>query len=185
MDIIKQIKEAADKRKNFADLFVEEQKSLTAMALKIKEKEKRIEDLKQDLKKAETDLRYYRDELFPARMEEAGVIKFHLKGGELVRLEEKVKLNILKDDKPKLYDWMRKNGHESLIRNVISASFKAGEDQKALDFLRIGTEKTYNMQQKEDIATNTLEKWYRDQVAAGEPIPEQIEPYHFFKVSIK
>ena len=57
MDIIKQIKEAADKRKNFADLFVEEQKSLTAMALKIKEKEKGVEDLKQQLKDAEADLR--------------------------------------------------------------------------------------------------------------------------------
>mgnify|MGYP003130483306 FL=1 len=184
MDLIKQIKEAADK-KNFEDLHSNDQSSLTAMALTVKEKEKHIANLEEQLKKANADLRYYRDELFPSKMEEAGVIKFHLKGGGVVTLEEKVKLNILKDDKPKLYDWMRKNGHDSLIRNVVSASFKAGEDQKALDLLRIGTEKTYDMQQREDIATNTLEKWYRAQVAAGDPIPEQIEPYYFHKVTIK
>ena len=40
MDLIKQIKEAADKRKTFSDLHVDEQSSLTAMALNIKDKEK-------------------------------------------------------------------------------------------------------------------------------------------------
>ena len=52
MDLIKQIKEAADK-KNFEDLHSNDQSSLTAMALTVKEKEKHIANLEEQLKKGD------------------------------------------------------------------------------------------------------------------------------------
>ena len=186
MDLIKQIKEAADKRKTFSDLHVDEQSSLTAMALKIKEKEKGIEDLKQDLKKAEADLRYYRDELFPARMEEAGVIDFRLREtNEQVVLTRDMKVNVLKDNRPALHQWLRDNGHSALIKNVVSASFEAGQDEKALEFLEEGRSKNLSMSQQESVHSQTFMKWVRAQISANEPLPDVVEPYHFYKVSIK
>ena len=71
----------------------------------------------------------------PAAMAVVNLRTFTLASGHKVELENKVYAQISEARKAGAHEWLRKNNHGDIIKNVVTADFKAGEEELATEFV--------------------------------------------------
>ncbi len=82
----------------------------------LKAKKKKIEDALTEINK---DITRVSVEELGKLMTDAEVEKITIKGKGTLYLADELYASVLKDDRPALYDWMRKNKHGALIQDYI------------------------------------------------------------------
>ncbi len=119
------------------------------------------------------DLRILKTEMIPILMKEIGVKQFTLDSGEKVEVREIIKASIPTDPakRKSALDWLRKNGHEGLIKNDIIAHFGRGEDEKARKLFEYFVKKKVDAENKITVNANTLAAFVKEQLEGGKKIP--------------
>ena len=72
------------------------------------------------------------------------------------------------------YQWLRDQNLGDIIKNNVSVSFGAGEENKANQLMDLAASNGFRPQQKSDVAWNTLTAMYEERVKAGLDMPSDV-----------
>lgn len=82
-----------------------------------------LRDDKDDLKVLVTGnnkaLKELAEQILPEYMEENDIDKITIEGAGTVFIKQELYASVLADDREKLYEWLRDNGHEDLIKDWV------------------------------------------------------------------
>lgn len=153
-------------------------KSLSSLAEEVREKDQKIEELKQKLK----DTQYERDKLvqehIPDMMHELGMEQFVLNDGTGVEIKPEVYASIPEAKREMALEWLRQNGFGDLIKRTLTLQFGMGEDERAAETAKELYEEGHNFQQKTTVLPQTLKAFVREQDRNGNLLPEELFSIH-------
>ena len=133
--------------------------------------ETRIADLEQELKDAKQQHRKIAEDLLPAAMDEYGVAELKMDDGSQISVSPFYSASIPKDRQQDAFNWLSEQGHGSLIKNHVTASFGRGEDNLAKDLLAELGQRGMATQTKTWVEPMTLKSFVKEQVEKGENLP--------------
>jgi hypothetical protein len=141
--------------------------SISRLAERIIDFQKRITSIEDTLKTDKAALRKLTDEELPAAMAEVNMKKFETDSGYSVAIKKIYVTNIKVEDRIKAFEWLRENGHGDLIKNIVSISFGKGEDDLALRFKALAEEENIPVETDTKIHPMTLRAWGKEQIEKG------------------
>jgi hypothetical protein len=136
--------------------------------------EKRVADLEAELGIAKKDLKEVAENLLPSAMAEYGMAKMKMDDGSEISVSKFYSASIPKARQDEAFDWLRDNGHDSLIKNQVAVSFGRAEDSKAQRLLDRLQAEGFETQQKVWVEPMTLKAFVKEQVEGGAPIPSDL-----------
>ena len=141
----------------------------------------RLENLNQEVKKDEEDLKqkkknleHISGEVIPTMMAEMGLAHLKLMDGSSVDVKPHYSANITIANKDAAFKWLRDNGLGDIIKNEISVSFGRNEDNKAADYAVLAQERGFQPTQKLKVEPMTLKALVRERIEAGKEMPTEI-----------
>lgn len=146
-------------------------KSIASIAIMIRTTEDEIAKVDQYLKDKKRELLKLTDEELPAVLQELGLSSFTLDDGSKVDVKPLYGASIPKPKVEEAHKWLRDNGHDDIIKNVISCSFGRGEDQNAVSFKESAAKLGLHPEQNESVHSSTLRAWVKERVENGDDFP--------------
>jgi len=141
----------------------------------------RLENLNQEVKKDEEDLKqkkknleYISGEVIPTMMSEMGLSHLKLMDGSSVDVKPNYSANITIANREAAFNWLRNNGLGDIIKNEISVSFGRNEDNKAADYAALAQERGFQPTQKLKVEPMTLKALVRERIEAGKEMPTEL-----------
>jgi len=141
----------------------------------------RLENLNQEVKKDEEDLKqkkknleYISGEVIPTMMSEMGLSHLKLMDGSSVDVKPNYSANITIANREAAFNWLRDNGLGDIIKNEISVSFGRNEDNKAADYAVLAQERGFQPTQKLKVEPMTLKALVRERIEAGKEMPTEL-----------
>ena len=141
----------------------------------------RLENLNQEVKKDEEDLKqkkknleHLSGEVIPTMMAEMGLSHLKLMDGSSVDVKPHYSANITIANKDAAFKWLRDNGLGDIIKNEISVSFGRNEDNKAADYAVLAQERGFQPTQKLKVEPMTLKALVRERIEAGKELPTEL-----------
>ena len=141
----------------------------------------RLENLNQEVKKDEEDLKqkkknleHLSGEVIPTMMAEMGLSHLKLMDGSSVDVKPHYSANITIANKEAAFKWLRDNGLGDIIKNEISVSFGRNEDNKAADYAVLAQERGFQPTQKLKVEPMTLKALVRERIEAGKEMPTEL-----------
>lgn len=140
-------------------------------------------------RKALVDLRRKIEESdLPEAMEAAECESFTMKDGRKVTTKISTHTHISKDHEEDAFSWLRKWGHDDIIKRIISISFGKGEDDKAEKLFKYLTDRK-NLSDnsiigKQSVHAGTLKSFVTKALAAGEEIPQELFGVHQSTIAV-
>ena len=141
----------------------------------------RLENLNQEVKKDEEDLKqkkknleHLSGEVIPTMMAEMGLAHLKLMDGSSVDVKPHYSANITIANKDAAFKWLRDNGLGDIIKNEISVSFGRNEDNKAADYAVLAQERGLQPTQKLKVEPMTLKALVRERIEAGKDMPTEL-----------
>jgi len=141
----------------------------------------RLENLNQEVKKDEEDLKqkkknleHISGEVIPTMMAEMGLSHLKLMDGSSVDVKPFYSANITVANKEKAFNWLRDNGLGDIIKNEISVSFGRNEENKAADYAALAQERGFQPTQKMKVEPMTLKALVRERTEAGKDMPTEL-----------
>ena len=148
--------------------------TVAGLARKIKQQQDKVERLDRELKDEKQALLKLTDEDLPSTMADLGLSRFSLDDGSTVEVKPTYGASILVKDRPAAYDWLRENGFDDIIKNVISCQFGRGEDDQASAFHAFASQQGYPADQNESIHASTLKAFVKERIETGEDFPHTL-----------
>jgi len=146
-------------------------KSVAEVARQITETEAKLAHHEQELKDIKKKLLKLTDEDLPALLQEIGVSEFKLDDGSEVKVRPTYGAHIKVENKEKAFNWLRENGFDDIIKNVISFQFGRGDDNDASRLMEMASEQGYDPLQKQDVHSQTLKAFVKERIEKGEELP--------------
>ena len=144
---------------------------LSAIAAVMMGQEDVVEELSAKLRDAQAALRKTSGETIPELMAEVGMEEFKLDTGQKVKVGTKITASIKVERRPEAHAWLRENGHGSIIKNVVAASFGVGEEDRAEALLAELEAGGHVVERKEGVHAQTLGAFVREQIRENANIP--------------
>ena len=107
-------------------------------------------------------------------MAEYGMAKVKMDDGSEIAVSKFYSASIPKTRQEEAFDWLRDNGHESLIKNQVAVSFGRSEDAVAQLLMDRLQAEGFETQQKVWVEPMTLKAFVKEQVEGGSPIPSDL-----------
>ena len=148
--------------------------TVAGLARKIKQQQEKVERLDRELKDEKQNLLKLTDEDLPSTMADLGLSKFSLDDGSTVEVKPTYGASILVKDRPAAYDWLRDNGFDDIIKNIVSCQFGRGEDDQASAFHAFASQQGYPTDQNESIHASTLKAFVKERIETGEDFPHTL-----------
>ena len=135
-------------------------------------------------------LRAIQERALPDALISLGITGLPLASGRTIKLKDYVNASIASEFKHEAFQWLRENGHDDIIKNIVSVTFGKGQDQLAEDFVEFvrgwNQLSEVDLEQKPQVHSQTLVKFVKDQMAEGISLPEELFSIHTgTKVEIK
>jgi len=141
----------------------------------------RLENLNQEVKKDEEDLKqkkknleHISGEVIPTMMAEMGLSHLKLMDGSSVDVKPNYSASITIANREAAFNWLRNNGLGDIIKNEILVSFGRNEDNKAADYAALAQERGYQPTQKLKVEPMTLKALVRERIEAGKEMPTEL-----------
>ena len=141
----------------------------------------RLENLNQEVKKDEEDLKqkkknleHLSGEVIPTMMAEMGLSHLKLMDGSSVDVKPNYSANITIANREAAFNWLRNNGLGDIIKNEILVSFGRNEDNKAADYAALAQERGFQPTQKLKVEPMTLKALVRERIEAGKEMPTEL-----------
>lgn len=149
-------------------------------------------DIQKKILAVESELKYLKDVLLkvstediPLMMDQLGMQEFKLNSGESIKIKDGFKAYINKPDEIKAFKWIRSNGGESIIKTELKTKFGMGEDQIAAEAVAALKKLGADVEKKEGIHFQTLNKWVKEKLEEGHDIDPAINIMEFRESVIK
>ena len=148
--------------------------TVAGLARKIKQQQDKVERLDRELKDEKQALLKMTDEDLPSTMADLGLSKFSLDDGSMVSVMATYGASILVKNRPMAYEWLRDNGYDDIIKNIVSCQFGRGEDDQASAFQAFASQQGYPADQNESIHAGTLKAFVKERIEAGDDFPHDL-----------
>lgn len=136
--------------------------------------ERRIEDLEDELKRAQQSLAKISQDILPEALAEHGLSELKMEDGSKITVSQFIQAHISKEKQEEAFDWLREHDFDDLIKNVVSLEFGKGEDDHARDVMETLTNRGYWPQNKQSVHPSTLKAFVKEQVEKGAEIPSDL-----------
>lgn len=146
-----------------AEALVEAQADVAVLEKKLEQANDRVKDL------AEKQI--------PETMERNGLKDFTTATGLKITVAEKTHASINKERAGEAFAWLTKNGHAGLIDRIMSIKLGRGEDERAKEIHQLLDGK-FPLDDKLNVHAQTLSAWVREQLKAGNEVPEDLFNVH-------
>jgi hypothetical protein len=157
--------------KDAASVPVNTMGKIGAVATDIADTQEEISKLKEQLQKKEDYERKLSREVLPSLFSEVGLSELKLADGRKIKVSEYYTATPLKENRAKVYTWLRNNGFGDLVKNQVTCSFGRNEEEKASGLLSHLSEKGYQSTQREWVEPSTLRAFVREQYEVGKELP--------------
>lgn len=167
-DIFSLIDEEVDAQK-FDKVSTEKGSTLSTLVRQSMEIDEEIAATEQQLKNLKFRKRKVNEEDIPALMSEMGMDSIEVDGNK-VKLRQFVHARINDDKRDEAFAWIRSIGEGDIIKNDVTVSFNAGQDNVAgavVDELRT---KGLDPSQKTYVHAQTLKAWVKGRIEKGKEI---------------
>jgi hypothetical protein len=159
---------------------------LSDLVLKFKELEEAIKEEEEYLKKLKEDYDAIGMGKIPDLFDSLSLSQLKLKTGEVVEIKRDFAATITAEKQEECFNWLKENGHESIIKHDVVTTIKKGETieyEKLLSALNsLGvtyTDKSY-------VHPMTLKSFVKEQINSGINFPqEQFSVFPIRKTKIK
>jgi hypothetical protein len=148
--------------------------TVAGMARAIRDKEAEVNELEQKLKNEKRALMKLTDEDLPTMLAEIGLTSIKLDDGSEVSIKPQYGANILVDNRPAAYEWLRENGYDDIIKNTVACTFGRGEDDKASAFKAFAEKEGFFAEQNTGIHHTTLRAFVKERVENGDDFPMEL-----------
>lgn len=157
---------------------------IVTMAGLLIDQQRHVEELKEELKKAEAKaLRMEREDL-PELMKELGLSEVTLEDGTKVTIREEFDAHISKAKAPEAHAWLISNGFGGLIKTAVSVTFAHGEHDQAVEAHNALAQKYGDVAPEEKVHPLTLKAFVREQLTAGAAVPFELFGVHPYDKAI-
>jgi len=151
------------------------------LATRRQELEVELGQLDEQRSRLAAEIREIDCERIPEMMEMANLKRFTLQDGSEITVADEVAISIRASNKDQAFEWLDENGHGSIIRHVIESRFKKGEEAQAEKLVEVLKDAGFDFNDKQDVHWATLKSWYKDELANGRDVPEDLFSAHQFK----
>lgn len=141
--------------------------------------QKRVAEAEENLKRAKEALRTIAEGQIPEVMDRIGLAQVLTGSGLQIKVKSVLKANISEENRPAAIGWLRDNGHEKLIKNTFTV---IAEDQEGLEEYLTQHALEYSAAPK--VHPNTLNKFVREKLEAGEDIPVDLFGVYDIRVAV-
>ena len=148
--------------------------TVAGMARAIRDKEAEVNELEQKLKNEKRAMMKLTDEDLPTMLAEIGLTSMKLDDGSEVSIKPQYGANILVDNRPAAYEWLRENGYDDIIKNTVACTFGRGEDDKASAFKAFAEKEGFFAEQNTGIHHTTLRAFVKERVENGDDFPMEL-----------
>ena len=133
--------------------------------------EGKVDDAEAALARAKRELADVAERQIPQLMRELGIKEYQTLSGARVSVTKDIWASISDENRPAALAWLRENGFDGLVKNMVSLFFDRAQDGKArkavTDIKALGLEPEV----RESVHPQTLSAFVRRRLAEGEPIP--------------
>lgn len=136
--------------------------------------EREIAQAEARVKELKADYRRLLDSDIPSLMDELGLSEVRTKDGLLVQVVPFVDARIPRAKQAEALAWLREHGYGDLIKHEVKAAFGSGDDELARAAERYLEEIGAPISVKEAVHPQTLKAWAREQLEAGNEVPEDL-----------
>lgn len=112
------------------------------------------------------------DHKIPTAMLSAGVQKFSTTDGHSVAIEKKYQAHISEANQEKAYKWLDDNGHQAIIKHMVSIQFDRSQHNEALSLVGELRERDLPVADKQSVHPSTLKAFVREQLESGKDLPQ-------------
>ncbi len=149
-------------------------------------KSQQVADLEAEVKELKEQIRKIEMETLPDTMLQIGVETFTTTEGIDITVKPIVTGSIPKKNTVPAMQWLRKNGHEDIIKQVLTLSFSKGQSDQAVKLCTELEDQGFAPTSNESVHTSTLKSWAKEQIENGKVIPlELLGIFHARKAQIK
>lgn len=161
-----------------------ELKGLQLLIIKQLHYEESVASAEEALAELKRELREVSEHQIPDAMAAFGLSALTLGDGSSIDIKKVTTGSIKKSDTYEVYSELTEMGHGDLIKNVVTTAFGSGEDERAKAAIAILEDAGFVPETKRSIHTGTLGAFVREQLAAGNRLPEKLVVYHGYKTKI-
>ena len=149
-------------------------KAISRLAIKQLDLQAQVEAAEEALDNLKAQLKQVSELDLPNLMSECGMKEFKLDNGASIKVKKVYGASIKVENRDAAFAWLVEKGHEALIKTDVLVEFGKGkaeraEAQKFLDDLK---KDGFEADLKEGVHAQTLKAFAREQIEAGEALPE-------------
>jgi hypothetical protein len=148
---------------------------LAALAQELYEAQLEVAKAESALKAAQARRNKLSEVTIPEAMDDAGLKNLETPSGIKLEVTSKIRGAMKGDAKDAAMDWLEKNGQGGIIKNQVIVEFGKGEDEDAIQLEEELIEEEWgDVDRKRSVHAQTLEKWIRERMEQGQPVPEEL-----------
>lgn len=148
--------------------------AVAALAERQLDLQRHIDRLNENLADSMQALRAIQEEELPTLLQQCGLSEFKLVNGTKVTIKKFYSGSIGDDNREKAFDWLKKNGHDDLIKNDFTVGFGKNEEADAETFEQRLVELNVPFRHKKHVHPQTLNAFIREQVETGAQFPLEV-----------
>jgi len=142
----------------------------------------KLKDLQQQLEKEEYVIQQLKEAIaevsekkIPDLFDQLGIDSLKLQNGQKVTIDRGYAVNLTKETKPAAYEWLKNNGHESLIKHAVEIVIKKGEKEEYEKITKLLDSEGVSYKDSEDVHHSTLKAFVNEQMRTpGSNFPEEL-----------
>lgn len=172
---------------SFESMSQERLDTLGALTKEARDLDYTIEKMTAALEDSQKKLRELLELKIPEIMQGMNMTEIKLTTGERLIMKKFYAAHISEEHQIQAFEWLRKNGHDAIIKNEVKGSFGKGEDQqvtKVMEILSAQFPGIFNC--KTSVHASTLKSFVKEQLESGAAIPTDLLGVHVGnKITIK
>jgi phosphoglycerate-specific signal transduction histidine kinase len=135
---------------------------------------KRIERFSERLETLTKDYEVINGVKIPDLFDELQMKKFTLMDGRTIAVDKAYVASITKDNANACFDWLKANGHDSIIKHELTIKFKKGETAEHNKLVELAKEEGVTYTDKDTVHPQTLKAFVNEQMENGTDFPQDL-----------
>lgn len=145
--------------------------------------EAKLKKLLSQVNEVTSELDFLKKVTLPELMRELGLKRFDLKTGEKVIIKDVIGASIKVENRQKAFAWLREHGFDSLIKHKVTINFNRGEETNVEKTVSFLKQQNLDPKIEESVHPQTLSAFVREQMMIGNPLPTDILGVYSFSES--
>lgn len=146
-------------------------KSISQLAFRQRTLQNKIEQMEQQIKTLQRDLKQVQEKDLPEALLAAGCRKYVLSDGTSVEVKDGISASLSEERRVAACDWLKENGYGDIVKEDVGVSFGRGEEKKASELVHALAASGLPVTRKTNVNTSTLKALIREELERGKDMP--------------